>query len=189
MLPGDQWDYLVPTSQPSSNWNQLGFNSSSWNTGNSGFGYGDGDDATIVSSTMSIYIRKIFTITNASDIESIILDLDYDDGFVYWKNKKYSRSKMKEGAEAKAKEAGIDLSSYAGKVDGDAGPQITAIENCMAAGAKGILITASNDSVIPALKKARAAGILVIALDTPIADPEAQDMTCLLYTSPSPRDS
>ena len=32
VLPGDQWDYLVPTSQPSSNWNQLGFNSSSWNT-------------------------------------------------------------------------------------------------------------------------------------------------------------
>jgi len=26
-------------------------------------------------------------------------DLDYDDGFVYWKNKKYSRNKMKEGAE------------------------------------------------------------------------------------------
>ena len=86
VLPGDQWDYLVPTSQPSSNWNQLGFNSSSWNTGNSGFGYGDGDDATIVSSTMSIYIRKIFTITNASDIESIILDLDYDDGFVAYLN-------------------------------------------------------------------------------------------------------
>ncbi|MEJ6691927.1 MAG: substrate-binding domain-containing protein [Paracoccaceae bacterium] len=85
--------------------------------------------------------------------------------------------KMKEGAEAKAKEAGIALSSYAGKVDGDAGPQITAIENCMAAGAKGILITASNDAVVPALKKARAAGILVIALDTPLADPNAQDMT------------
>ena len=85
--------------------------------------------------------------------------------------------KMKEGAEAKAKEAGIDLQSYAGKVDGDAGPQITAIENCMAAGVKGILITASNDSVVPALKKARAAGVLVIALDTPLADAEAQDMT------------
>ncbi len=85
--------------------------------------------------------------------------------------------KMKEGAEAKAKDAGIDLQSYAGKVDGDAGPQITAIENCMAAGVKGILITASNDSVVPALKKARAAGILVIALDTPLADVEAQDMT------------
>ncbi|MFK7902661.1 MAG: substrate-binding domain-containing protein [Nitratireductor sp.] len=85
--------------------------------------------------------------------------------------------KMKEGAEAKAVEAGVALQSYAGKVDGDAGPQITAIENCIAAGAKGILITASNDSVVPALKKARAAGVLVIALDTPLADADAQDMT------------
>jgi fructose transport system substrate-binding protein len=85
--------------------------------------------------------------------------------------------KMKEGAEAAATAAGLDFQAYAGEKDGDAAPQITAIENCVAAGAKGILITASNDSVAPALKDARAAGILVIALDTPIADPEAQDMT------------
>ena len=85
--------------------------------------------------------------------------------------------KMKEGAEAAAAAAGLDFQAYAGEKDGDAAPQITAIENCVAAGAKGILITASNDSVAPALKDDRAAGILVIALDTPIADPEAQDMT------------
>jgi fructose transport system substrate-binding protein len=71
----------------------------------------------------------------------------------------------------------LDFQAYAGEKDGDAAPQITAIENCVAAGAKGILITPSNDSVGPALKDARAAGILVIALDTPLADPEAQDMT------------
>lgn len=85
--------------------------------------------------------------------------------------------KMKEGATAKAKAAGIDLQAYAGKVDGDAGPQIKAIENCIASGAKGILITASNDSVDPFLKKARKAGILVIALDTELSDPDAADMT------------
>ena len=85
--------------------------------------------------------------------------------------------KMKEGAEAAATAAGLDFQAYAGVKDGDAAPQITAIENCVAAGAKGILITASNDSVGPALKEARAAGILVIALDTPLADAEAQDMT------------
>ena len=85
--------------------------------------------------------------------------------------------KMKEGAEAAATAAGMDFQAYAGEKDGDAAPQITAIENCVAAGAKGILITASNDSVGPALKEARAAGILVIALDTPLADAEAQDMT------------
>ena len=85
--------------------------------------------------------------------------------------------KMKEGAEAAATAAGMDFQAYAGEKDGDAAPQITAIENCVAAGAKGILITPSNDSVGPALKEARAAGILVIALDTPLADAEAQDMT------------
>jgi fructose transport system substrate-binding protein len=85
--------------------------------------------------------------------------------------------KMKEGAEAAATAAGLDFQAYAGEKDGDAAPQITAIENCIAAGAKGILITPSNDSVGPALKDARAAGILVIALDTPLADTEAQDIT------------
>ena len=85
--------------------------------------------------------------------------------------------KMKEGAEAAATAAGLDFKAYAGEKDGDAAPQITAIENCVAAGAKGILITPSNDSVGPALKDARAAGILVIALDTPLADTEAQDIT------------
>ncbi len=81
--------------------------------------------------------------------------------------------KMKEGAEAKAKELGLEFQAFAGKVDGDAGPQIEAIENCVASGAKGILITASNDSVIPALKDARSKGVLVIALDTPIGDADA----------------
>ena len=85
--------------------------------------------------------------------------------------------KMKEGAEAAAAAAGLEFQAYAGEKDGDAAPQITAIENCVAAGAKGILITPSNDSVGPALKAARAAGILVIALDTPLADGEAQDIT------------
>ena len=85
--------------------------------------------------------------------------------------------KMKEGAEKAATAAGLDFQAYAGEKDGDAAPQITAIENCVAAGAKGILITPSNDSVGPALKDARAAGILVIALDTALADADAQDMT------------
>ena len=85
--------------------------------------------------------------------------------------------KMKEGAEAAATAAGLEFQAYAGITDGDAAPQITAIENCVTAGAKGILITPSNDSVGPALKEARAAGILVISLDTPLGDAEAQDIT------------
>jgi len=85
--------------------------------------------------------------------------------------------KMKQGAEAAATAAGLEFQAYAGEKDGDAAPQITAIENCVAGGAKGILITPSNNSVGPALKAARAAGILVIALDTPLTDADAQDIT------------
>ncbi len=85
--------------------------------------------------------------------------------------------KMKQGAEEGAKAAGVELQSFAGEKDGDAAPQITAIENCVASGVKGILITPSNDDVGPALKAARAAGILVISLDTPLSDADAQDMT------------
>ena len=83
--------------------------------------------------------------------------------------------KMKEGASKQAKALGVTLLSAAGKIDGDAATQITAIENMVSAGVKGILITPSNDSVIPAIKKARAKGVLVIALDTAPNPPTAVD--------------
>jgi hypothetical protein len=86
VLQGDQWQYLLPSSQPNSNWNQVEFNSSSWDSGNSGFGYGDADDTTVLPSTISVYIRSTFTITDASVIEAMVLDLDYDDGFVAYLN-------------------------------------------------------------------------------------------------------
>lgn len=86
--------------------------------------------------------------------------------------------KMKEGATAKAKELGITLNAYAGKVDGDTETQINAVETCIANGAKGILITASDPKAIaPTIKKARDAGILVIALDTPLDPPSTADAT------------
>lgn len=56
--------------------------------------------------------------------------------------------KMKEGATAKAEELGITLKSYAGKIDGDHQSQVAAIETCIADGAKGILITASDTKAI-----------------------------------------
>jgi fructose transport system substrate-binding protein len=77
--------------------------------------------------------------------------------------------KMKEGATAKAEELGIELKSFAGKVDGDHETQVAAIETCIADGAKGILLTASDtSSIVPAVQQARDNGLLVIALDTPL---------------------
>ncbi len=86
--------------------------------------------------------------------------------------------KMKEGAEAKAAELGMTLKSFAGKIDGDHETQVQAIETCILDGAKGILITASDtSSIVPAVQQARDAGLLVIALDTPLTPIDAADAT------------
>ena len=86
--------------------------------------------------------------------------------------------KMKEGAEAKAAELGITLKSYAGKIDGDHESQVSAIEACIADGAKGILITASDTkAIVDSVKAARDAGLLVIARDTPLDPIDAADAT------------
>jgi len=84
--------------------------------------------------------------------------------------------KMKEGAQAAAKEQGAKLLSAAGKADGDNAGQVTAIENMMAAGAKTILIT-PNDSkaIVPAIKKAQDKGVMFIALDSPADPADATD--------------
>lgn len=86
--------------------------------------------------------------------------------------------KMREGAEAAAAELGISLNSYAGQVDGDNEGQVAAIETCIANGASGILLTASNTSaIVSAVEAAREAGLLVIALDTPLEPIDAADAT------------
>ncbi|MGZ2257361.1 substrate-binding domain-containing protein [Roseobacter sp. A03A-229] len=86
--------------------------------------------------------------------------------------------KMKEGAEAKASELGMTLKAFAGKVDGDHETQVQAIETCILDGAKGILITASDtSSIVSAVTQARDAGLLVIALDTPLEPIDAADAT------------
>ncbi len=86
--------------------------------------------------------------------------------------------KMKEGAQEKAAELGVELRTFAGKYDGDNGAQVEAIESLVAAGAKGVLITPSDPAALAdTVKAAREAGLLVIALDTPFDPPEAADAT------------
>jgi fructose transport system substrate-binding protein len=84
--------------------------------------------------------------------------------------------KMKQGANAQAKEVGAQLISAAGKSSSDNAAQIAAIENMVTAGVKGILITvADGKAENPAIAKARKAGVLVIALDSPTTPKSAVD--------------
>lgn len=84
--------------------------------------------------------------------------------------------KMKEGAQSKADELGVKLLTGAGASDGDNEGQVTAMENMINAGAKGILITPSDTkAIVPSIQKAREKGVLVIALDTPTDPQDAVD--------------
>src|SRR5437867_5585298 len=86
--------------------------------------------------------------------------------------------KMREGAEAKAKELGVTLISAAGKYDGDNDGQVAAIENLIAAGAKGFAIVPSDSkAIVPTIQKARDAGLMVIVLDTPLDPMDAATAT------------
>ncbi len=86
--------------------------------------------------------------------------------------------KMREGAKEMADDMGVELRTFAGKFDGDNQSQVQAVENLIASGAKGILITPSDpEAIVPAIDRARAAGLLVIALDTPLSPADAADAT------------
>ena len=72
---GDIFKYLIPSSEPNSNWTDINFNDSNWDDGASGFGYADGDDATLLpNGTLSLYLRKNFSINNIGEVISLIGD-------------------------------------------------------------------------------------------------------------------
>jgi fructose transport system substrate-binding protein len=76
--------------------------------------------------------------------------------------------KMRAGATAQAKKLGAQLIYAAGKNSSDNASQIAAIENMVTAGVKGILITVADAKAEnAAIAKARKAGVIVIALDSP----------------------
>jgi fructose transport system substrate-binding protein len=105
---------------------------------------------------------------SAADIVGLITKTETNPFFV----------KMREGAEAKAKELGLQLITAAGKYDGDNDGQVAAIENLISAGAKGFAIVPSDSkAIVPTIKKARDAGLMVIVLDTPLDPMDAATAT------------
>ena len=84
--------------------------------------------------------------------------------------------KMKQGAAIAASKDGVDLRSYAGRYDGDSETQVAAIESLISAGAKGFMLVPSDSrGIVPAVQKARAAGLMVVTLDTPLDPISAAD--------------
>jgi hypothetical protein len=90
ILPGHEWRYFKGTEEPPANWKELSFDDSGWLRGPTGIGYGDGDDATVLDDMrgryVSIYTRRLFYVENPEVLASVVLRMDYDDGFVAYIN-------------------------------------------------------------------------------------------------------
>ena len=95
---GAIWRYFKGTEEPAPDasggattaWAHADFNDDAWLAGPTGIGYNDGDDATILSDMQgnyrSVYLRRSFTVRDASDFANLILEIAYDDGFVAYLN-------------------------------------------------------------------------------------------------------
>jgi len=93
-------------SDPIDAWRRIDFDDGAWEEGVAGFGYGDGDDATVLSDMRSVagqpgylvlYIRKRFTLKSVGGIDRLFLRILYDDGFVAYLN---GREVARAGVEA-----------------------------------------------------------------------------------------
>ena len=86
IFASDDWSYIIPDSEPFDSWRTIDFDDSDWNLSQGGFGYGDGDDGTIIEPSISVFLRKKFTIYDLSKLSCAILNADYDDGYVAYLN-------------------------------------------------------------------------------------------------------
>jgi hypothetical protein len=90
---GSNWKYLDNGTYPGSSWYSSSFNDASWQSGNAELGYGDSDEATVVSyggsssnKYITTYFRRSFNVTNPSQFTSLDLQAVRDDGIVVYIN-------------------------------------------------------------------------------------------------------
>ena len=90
---GSVWKYLDNGSNQGTAWRAPGFNDSGWSAGPAQLGYGDNDEATEVSfgptetnKYITTYFRRSFSVTDASQYNTLVFRLLRDDGAVAYLN-------------------------------------------------------------------------------------------------------
>lgn len=91
--PGATWKYLDDGSDQGTAWTAIGFADSTWATGNTQLGYGDGDEVTVVgfgpngqAKYPTTYFRHDFQVVNPGSITELRLHLLDDDGSIVYLN-------------------------------------------------------------------------------------------------------
>ena len=90
---GSAWRYRDAGQSPGAGWTLAGYDDGGWASGPAQLGYGDGDEATVVSyggnasaKAITTYFRRSFTVTGAASFQSLATRLLVDDGAVVYLN-------------------------------------------------------------------------------------------------------
>jgi hypothetical protein len=90
---GSEWRYWDLGSEPPGDWRQASYNDSAWKTGKAPLGYGEGDEATVLSfgpnsqaKYTTSYFRRTFQLLRAAAVRSLNLRVVRDDGVVVYLN-------------------------------------------------------------------------------------------------------
>ncbi|MBN1443878.1 MAG: CotH kinase family protein, partial [Planctomycetes bacterium] len=90
---GDVWKFFRGRSDPpggSPAWTLRGYDDSGWESGPTGIGYGDGDDATVLDdmeySYSTVFARRAFVVDDPALVRAAVLRVDYDDAYVAYVN-------------------------------------------------------------------------------------------------------
>jgi hypothetical protein len=163
IAPGESWKFFKgtePPSNPPDAWTAIDFDDLQWHTGPAGFGYGDKDDATVLGDMqgnyVSVYIRREFSGSSLSPDDVLMLEVDYDDGFIaYLNGAEVARANMPAGGAAgynttasSAHEAGSPETF----VLGTAGELLNPGSNVLAIEGHNTSLSSSDFSLIPTLR-------------------------------------
>ncbi|MFM7068702.1 MAG: fibrinogen-like YCDxxxxGGGW domain-containing protein [Actinomycetes bacterium] len=85
------WRWVYPSTDPPPEWSSRSFDDSSWAVGNGEFGYGDADEATVVSTAASprpitAYFRRSVVVDDPAAFTDFVVDVVRDDGVAVWVN-------------------------------------------------------------------------------------------------------
>src|SRR5262245_54831480 len=84
---GATWVYLDNGTDPGTDWILPGYNDDTWPEGAAQFGFGDGDETTVLrAGIVTAYFRHAFTVTGADLIPSLRLRVLRDDGAAVYLN-------------------------------------------------------------------------------------------------------
>jgi hypothetical protein len=93
IAPNATWRYLDTGADQGAAWKNSGFDDATWKSGTAEFGYGDGDETTVLSYGPDIntkyptyYFRHTFNVANPNAFSSLTMVLNYDDGAVVYVN-------------------------------------------------------------------------------------------------------